>query len=123
MSPLVVLVDDRRTFQDKRVHAVVRTSQDAIRLLWEIHSLDIEIDELWLDHDLGLESESDIGAVLEVLEQTAANSDPLKVKQIFAHSANPYGREMMVRCLAARGYSVVEWVDGDFHTFIDKDFL
>lgn len=104
MSGLIVIVDDLRSFVDKRECVVLRTAQDA--KAWLKEHQDERIDELWLDHDLGFRSESDIGTVLELLEEAAVNGKPYDIGTVYAHSANPYGRNMVIRALERHGYAV-----------------
>lgn len=118
---LTVLVDDRRSFVDGREAVVLRTSQDAFEWLFEHR--DAEIDELWLDHDLGPYSDEDIGAVIWLLELGADAGEPFKIGQIYVHTANPGGRDMMMRALKRWNYNVVS-INADWEgILLDMEFL
>lgn len=118
---LTVLIDDRRSFTDQRDAVVLRTSQDAFKWLFE--NRDKTIDELWLDHDLGPYSEEDIGAVLWLLELAAETEEPMDIKQIYVHTANPAGREMMMRSLQRWDYNVRS-INADWEgILIDMDYF
>jgi hypothetical protein len=65
---------------------------------------DKEIDELWLDHDLG--GEDIIMPVVSLLEQAAFDGEPFRIGMIYVHSANPIGAETVVRALRRWNYLV-----------------
>jgi len=98
----VILVDDLRSFLDGRPAGVARSSAAGVELLhrhrWS------RLDELWLDHDLG---ESDtIWPVVELLERAAFEENPLDIRQILIHSANPAGARKMAQALERWAYPV-----------------
>lgn len=84
MSTLLVVIDDLRTHPDAQVH--LRTSAEAIAWL---SASDVEIDELWLDHDLG--GDDTIRPVVHFLAERAFTGSPLPIKRIVVHTANPAG--------------------------------
>jgi hypothetical protein len=97
---LILGVDDLRPLP--RATRIARTSHDGVHLL-EQHR-DKEIDELWLDHDLG--GEDTIMPVVALLEQAAFDGEPFRISMIYVHSANPIGAETVVRALRRWNYPV-----------------
>jgi hypothetical protein len=86
-EPLVILIDDSRSFVDGRSAEVARTSAAGVDLLERCHGR--RMDELWLDHDLG--GEDTIWPVVEVLERAAFDEQPFDIGVVHIHSANPPG--------------------------------
>lgn len=107
-TPVIVLVDDLRSFVDGRRAEVARTSTAGVELL-DRHRND-RLDELWLDHDLG--GEDTIWPVVEVLERAAFEGHPFDVGVIVVHSANPAGAAKMAQALRRWDYPV-RVVSGD----------
>jgi hypothetical protein len=100
--PLIVLVDDLRSFLDDRPALVARTSADGVTLL-DRHRGE-PLAELWLDHDLG--GDDTIWPVVELLERAAFDERPFDVGSIFVHSSNPPGAGRVVQALRRWGYNV-----------------
>jgi hypothetical protein len=98
--PVILGIDDLRALP--RATHIARTSHEGILLLEE-HRND-EIDELWLDHDLG--GDDSIMPVVTVLEEAAFDGRPFNIGMIFVHSANPSGAETVVRVLKRWDYRV-----------------
>jgi Cyclic-phosphate processing Receiver domain len=98
--PIILGVDDLRALP--RATRIARTSHEGVLLL-EQHRND-EIDELWLDHDLG--GDDSIMPVVTVLEEAAFDGRPFNIGMIFVHSANPSGAETVVRVLKRWDYRV-----------------
>ena len=98
--PIILGIDDLRAL--RRATQIARTSHEGIQLLEE-HRND-EIDELWLDHDLG--GDDSIMPVVTMLEEAAFDSRPFNIGMIFVHSANPSGAETVVRVLKRWDYRV-----------------
>ena len=98
----VILVDDLRSFTDGSNAEVARTSAAGLALL-RAHR-DERIDELWLDHDLG--GSDTIWPVVELLEHTAFEGQPLEIGAVYIHSANPSGAAKMEQALRRWGYHV-----------------
>jgi hypothetical protein len=98
--PVILGIDDLRALP--RATQIARTSHEGILLLEE-HRND-EIDELWLDHDLG--GDDSIMPVVTVLEEAAFDGRPFNIGMIFVHSANPSGAETVVRVLKRWDYRV-----------------
>ncbi|GAA4634528.1 hypothetical protein GCM10023196_076360 [Actinoallomurus vinaceus] len=99
-SPVILGIDDLRALP--RATQIARTSRDGILLLEEHRNH--EIDELWLDHDLG--GDDNIMPVVALLEEAAFDGHPFSIGMIFVHSANPSGAETIVRVLRRWGYRV-----------------
>ncbi|SEG91389.1 hypothetical protein SAMN04489712_1292 [Thermomonospora echinospora] len=85
-----------------RATRIARTSREGVLLLEEHR--DREIDELWLDHDLG--GDDSIMPVVAVLERAAFDGRPFRIGMIFVHSADPSGAETVVRVLKRWNYPV-----------------
>lgn len=57
-------------------------------------------DEVWLDHDLGMESsQSGYEMVMDVI-RGIEDGAPLDVKKFYVHSMNPVGADRMVQALS-----------------------
>ncbi|GIE80494.1 hypothetical protein Aph02nite_64440 [Actinoplanes philippinensis] len=102
LTPLVLLVDDLRSFTDGRPAHVARTSTDGVALLGRHRAH--RVDELWLDHDLG--GDDTIWPVVEVLEHAAFHGRPFDVGVVVIHSANPAGAAKMAQALRRWDYPV-----------------
>jgi hypothetical protein len=100
--PIIVLVDDLRSFVDGRPAEVARSSAAGVDLL--SRHRDHRLDELWLDHDLG--GDDTIWPVVEVLERAAFDHQPFDVGVIVIHSANPAGAAKMAQSLRRWHYPV-----------------
>jgi hypothetical protein len=99
-APVVLGIDDLRSLPGAT--RIARTSHEAVLLLGEHR--DVEIDELWLDHDLG--GDDSIMPVVALLEEAAFGGRPFRIGMIFVHSANPSGAETVVRVLRRWHYRV-----------------
>ncbi|MFB4316311.1 cyclic-phosphate processing receiver domain-containing protein [Actinomadura sp. 21ATH] len=97
---VILAVDDVRELP--RATRIARTSQEGVRLLEEHRAR--EIDELWLDHDLG--GEDSIMPVVTLLERAAFDGRPFTIGTVYVHSANPIGAETVVRVLKRWSYNV-----------------
>lgn len=100
-TPLVVLVDDVRTFRDRRPHVQVRRGHDALSLLR--HFDVVPLAELWLDHDL-LDGTTSAPVVDHLVAQ-AEDGNPLNVKQIEVHTARVVEGLDTARRLRRAGYA------------------
>jgi len=118
MGELIVVVDDERTFHQRRsvtgpVPEIVylRNSKDALAFLaeqWTNYwvSNGSPIKELWLDHDLG--NGDDIGRVVNFLIATSQTHHPWGnawISGILIHSQNP-ASDRFITALARVGYKV-----------------
>ncbi|MEW2356506.1 cyclic-phosphate processing receiver domain-containing protein [Spirillospora sp. NPDC029432] len=97
---VILAIDDLRAFP--RASRIARTSQEGVQLLEEHRAC--EIDELWLDHDLG--GEDSIMPVVILLERAAFDGHPFTIGTVYVHSANPIGAETVVRALKRWNYRV-----------------
>lgn len=116
---MIILIDDERSFkpelrQDDTL--VYRNSHDALQWLANVSS-DIRIDQLWLDHDLGLVN----GAIDSILPFLAAleercfyNTQP-KIQQVIVHTSNRVGGDQLVQSLQ-RYFPTVRVFAGDYLT-------
>lgn len=102
-GPVVVLVDDLRSFRDNRDAQVFRTSRDALHYLTTLGEEPIA--ELWLDHDLG--DDDTISPVVELLQERAFNGAPMAVGVVYVHSMNPPAAEWIRVGLERFGYRTV----------------
>jgi hypothetical protein len=71
----IILIDDLRSFVDGRSAEVARTSAAGMALLDRYR--DRQLDQLWLDHDLG--EDETIWPVVEMLERAAFDECPFDV--------------------------------------------
>jgi hypothetical protein len=101
-KPVIVLIDDLRSFIDGRPAEVARTSSAGVELLDRHRGR--RLDELWLDHDLG--EDDTIWPVVEVLERAAFECRPFDVGVVIIHSANPAGAAKMAQALRRWNYPV-----------------
>ncbi len=96
----IVLVDDLRIFlQPVPADAVVlRTLDEALAWLEGV-TVEDEIGQLWLDHDLG---KNDAGEIIEVkgfvreLEERRFYGTAPAIDQVFVHTSNPEGRRWIL---------------------------
>lgn len=106
----IVVIDDARipTFStDEAINLSLLTDlAGATEALKFYHSKSTSIDELWLDHDLGMNMDEndivrfdDIMPLVKWLEEMGYNGTPLNVGTIFVHTANPGGADQMMAAL------------------------
>lgn len=109
MNTKVLVIDDLRSFPFECDYA--RTSKEGIGVLSGIS----ELDELWLDHDLGIVTGEpsepafidDIWPVIDHLVERAHSGPPLNVARIYIHTMNPSSAGTMHLVLAKWYPSVV----------------
>jgi hypothetical protein len=101
-EPLVVLVDDVRSFRDGRACRIARSAEAALQLLAEMR--DCPIDELWLDYDLG--GDTTVLPVVQHLVDAALAGQPIRVGRVRVHSSNSSGAHQIVALLRRAGYPV-----------------
>lgn len=111
---MIVLIDDLRDFKDIDNYRIARTSKAGLALLDELK--DTDIDQLWLDHDLGeINGEiDDIKPVVHELERAAFHGEPYRVGVIVIHTSNTSGGDAMFKGLQVRGYRVKRVYAGDY---------
>lgn len=99
---LCVLVDDVRSFKDRRDCVVLRSSADAVAYLAALGGG--PIDELWLDHDLT--GDDTVQPLVDLLLDRARAGEPFTIANIQVHSSNIREGHRVVQELAAAGYRV-----------------
>lgn len=104
-AAVVVLIDDVRSFRDRRACAVARTSTDGIGLLSSLRTRGV--DELWLDHDLA--GDDDIWPVIRWLEEEATSDGGLSIGVIRIHASRSGPAHRMKVSLRRAGYLVERW--------------
>ncbi len=85
-----VVIDDLRTHPDGGVH--LRNSEQALE--WLREHRDVRIDELWLDHDLGMYDT--IRPVVRWLEEECADGRALNIGAIYVHTGSIVGAKWMM---------------------------
>lgn len=109
----ILVIDDQRIFKyfprlreigagDDVVHC--DKSQDGLKLLY-----DEDWDEVWLDHDMGMDSDMNGTDLVNYIEQQIHSVEyglapGPNVGRFVVHSANPVGRDRMIRTLQLLGY-------------------
>jgi hypothetical protein len=101
-DPLVVLVDDVRSFRDGRACRIARSAEAALELLTQL--CDREVDELWLDFDLG--GDTTVMPVVKHLVEAAHAGRPVPIRRVRVHSSNSRGAHRIVILLRQAGYPV-----------------
>ncbi len=101
-QPVVVLIDDVRSFSDGRACEVARTSAEALTLLHRL--LDADVDELWLDYDLG--GDDTVMPVVDWLVTVADRGAAFPVRRVIVHSVNVGGGHRVTTRLQHAGYPV-----------------
>lgn len=89
-SRQVVVIDDVRTHVDPSA-THLRNSHEA--LAW-LAAHEGQIDELWLDHDLG--GEDTVRPVVAWLEERVATGTAPDIAVIYVHTANPVGAQYIL---------------------------
>jgi hypothetical protein len=109
-----VVIDDLRMvkeelysdWQDSGEVHVIRNSSEALSFL---DANTVHVDELYLDHDLGIVDgqEDTIMPVVDYLCEKAFNDTPVSIGTIYVHTSNPVGGNQMKKSLERYGYRVV----------------
>ena len=102
-SPLVVLVDDVRSFRDGRPCLLVRSSAAAVELLRGLHGK--HVDELWLDHDLA--GDDDVWPVVRLLKDAHLNGEPFDIGVIHVHASRSGAAHQVLVSLRRAGYTTI----------------
>lgn len=104
--PLVILLDDTRTFRGAVEHIRCRTSGEGLAALPLLRERPRS--ELWLDHDLGIVGgQPDTSLpVLDELARAAADGEPYPVSRVVVHTSNPAGAQTMMTVLRRWEYPV-----------------
>ena len=93
----ILVIDDQRIFKDREGAEIVHetTSDEGFITL----VMEGPWDEVWLDHDLGMESsQNGYEMVMDVVEGLV-DSAPLEIGRVYVHSMNPVGADRMVAAL------------------------
>lgn len=101
----IVVIDDERIpafppAEDGFVFFVYGSLHDGTEGLEYFHRHNLSIEELWLDHDLGVREDSvdpyeTIMPIVNWLEELGHNGTPFNVGTIFIHTSNPPAGEQM----------------------------
>lgn len=108
----VLVIDDQRIFKGEDIQHVT-TSQEGIALLDE----NTIWDEVWLDHDLGSDSE---GSGSDIVRHIIATRP--QVRLFCVHSMNPVAAEYMVSDLTHAGYPAIRflWSQNQIKELLDE---
>lgn len=103
----ILLIDDLRIFRENPENGKVytaRTSAEAIKLLTQ-HP-DMNWDEIWFDHDLGLveQKEDTTLPVADHMAERAFFENPVNVKTVIIHTSNPVGARILTTTMERYGY-------------------
>lgn len=101
-QPLIVLIDDARSFTDSTEALAARCSENGVRLLELLRGEPIA--ELWLDHDLG--DDDTLRPVVELLERAAHLGERFDIGRVYVHSTNPPGAVAVLAALERAGCAV-----------------
>jgi hypothetical protein len=125
MSDKVLFLDDdeNRHKKFKRLCSATRiyhtkTARETIEKLQSLIAMDVELTEIWLDHDLGGETYADSGREdtgMEVVRWLCTNPKPELKCPIYVHSLNNVAAPNMVSNLLRAGYQS-EWIP--FNTLV-----
>lgn len=88
---MILVVDDLRVFPFPATYA--RTSAEGLSILNVVEN----IDELWLDHDLG--GDDTTMAVVDYLMERGFYDWLLPIGRVFVHTDNTPAGDTIVRCL------------------------
>lgn len=102
---MIVLIDDERKFKEaivptiKETIVVLRNSKEAFN--WFKNNKDLEINQLWLDHDLGTINgkPDDVMPIVKLIEESYYTGQPFKINKIIVHTMNNVGAKQIVVAL------------------------
>lgn len=98
----ILVIDDQRIFNFPNViHCT--TSQAGLEYLYNLQPWD----EVWLDHDMGMDSYGSGSDLVDLIEESHETGEEPKpdVLRFYIHSFNPAGSEYMLRVLKKLGYN------------------
>jgi len=116
---VIVLFDDNRIFKNNVDCVILRNNKEAKEWMKTLEKDQI-IDQLWLDHDLGVVNgkiETTIPFVNK-LEKLFIKENPLAIKEVIVHTTNIVGGERIMKSLKplyktirvpASDYLKVDW--------------
>lgn len=110
---MIILIDDERSFINSNGERVIRTLHEAIE--WLESSPTEIVEQLWLDHDLGLyENEvTEIIPFVNLLEEKAYFGQAPTINTIIVHTSNSIGGNRIVSALD-RYFNVKRVYAGDY---------
>lgn len=111
---MVVLIDDERSFISPIDALVIRNSADA--LVWlDTTNPETHIDQLWLDHDLGLVNgqKDSIIPFVRKLEELCVWDEAPQITEVVVHTSNSIGGDEIVASLKNH-YKVQRVFAGDY---------
>lgn len=113
---MIVLIDDERDFMEKVDAIILRNSNEALRWLKNIH-YDTIIDQLWLDHDLGIVNgrKDTIIPVIHYLEEQCFYHQGPNILHVLVHTSNNVGGKEMIIPLS-KYYHTTRVFAGDYLT-------
>jgi hypothetical protein len=93
----ILVIDDQRIFKDREDAEIIHeTTSDKGFITLVMNG---PWDEVWLDHDLGMESsQSGYEMVMDVVSGLE-DGTPLEIGKVYVHSMNPVGADRMVQAL------------------------
>jgi hypothetical protein len=103
---VIVVIDDMRKPPplESGTGLLYKTLDDGLAALKEIHTSMGRINELWLDHDLGIDDVTGdfytIMPVVDWLDEIAREGDPFDVDYIMVHTSNPSAAGRMIQALS-----------------------
>lgn len=113
----IVLIDDLRSFIEPTEALVIRTEKDALFWAIGLSPADV-ISELWLDHDLGEDSNGNVTSIMSVvakLEELAFFDKAPEIHVIRIHTSNPVGGKQIEQALG-RFFRTQRVYAGDYFT-------
>lgn len=114
---MIVLIDDERSFISEQRNAVVlRNSSEALNWLSKVNK-NTSIDQLWLDHDLGIvNGEKDtIIPFVRKLEEMSYFGEGLNIGKVVVHTSNNIGGDEIMASLK-NYYNVTRVFAGNYLT-------
>lgn len=115
---MIVLIDDERIFNDSHKNSlakIFRNSRDAISWLESIED-EGTIDELWLDHDLGINEDGETDTIMPFvlkLEEKAYFNEAPEIEKVFIHTMN-FTERKRIRQALERFFKMEEVETGRF---------
>ncbi len=107
MTGVTVLVDDVRSFSDRRACCTARSSDAGVALLRALRG--VRIEHLWLDHDLI--RDDTVWPVVHLLDDAALAGEPFDVGTVHVHAARSGPAHEVVVSLRRAGYNVERSTD------------
>lgn len=116
----IVLIDDLRSFVDSEVEAkVIRTLAESLEWLNTL-SFNDTIEQLWLDHDLGEDTEGNVTEIIpfvNALEKMAYFKNAPIIDEIVIHTSNGVGATNISRALE-RFFKLSRLAQADLDTYL-----